>query len=163
MSLILYENRCKCKELFFSAKKPRPRGTVRPANYPLIDNDSTLSEIHTKTFQIDYDQELSLEAKLILKSLQKKYAYYALDDISYALNLSLTEKKRVLAFIYSIMLSLHNTDLINFFNIWIESLSINKNLKMNRFLNNKCFGSYQIAITVLYKTKKLPEIREALW
>lgn len=163
MNSILYEDRCKCKELFFSAKKPKPRGTVRPANYPIIYTDSTSSEIKMKTFQIFYDQELSLEAKLILGRIRKKYVYYALDDISYAFNLSLSERKSVLELLYSIILSLHNTDSIDFFNIWVENLSINKNLKTNRFLNNKCSSSYEIVIKVLYKTKKLPDVRESLW
>ena len=155
MNSILYENRCRCKEVIFSKKIPQ--GVVRPANYPELD------EISMKTFQISYDHELSLEAKLILKSLQKKYIYYAIDDISYALNLSGNERDILLAFLYSPMISLHNTDCIDFFNIWIHDLTINKTLKMNRFLKDKCYGLYQITITIVYKTKDIAKIQESLW
>lgn len=135
----------------------KKQSQARPAKYP------TSSDLNLKTFQINYNHELSLETRLLLNSFPKKYIYYAIDDILYALNLSLNERENLLSILYSVILSLHNTKCINFFDIWIHDLYITKDLKTNRFLRKKFHNSYHIIVTVLYKTKKLTPKPEPLW
>ena len=75
--------------------------------------DATLS----KTFQIKYDKRLSSIAKLILNSFQKKYLYYAIDDILYSFQTNPIERENLLGILYSPVLFLHNNFSIDFFKI----------------------------------------------
>ena len=66
-------------------------------SYPNPAVESTSS----KTFQIKYDKKLSSVAKLILNSFQKKYIYYAIDDILYSFQSNPSERDNLLAILYS--------------------------------------------------------------
>ena len=70
--------------------------------------------ISSKTFQIRYEKKLSSVAKLILNSFQKKYIYYAIDDILYSFQSNSTERENLLAILYSPVLSLQNNFSIDF-------------------------------------------------
>lgn len=159
MNQILYKNRCKCKETILSIDPPEKKrlDTQKPAQYP------TLNEVSAKTFQILYDDDLSLEMKLLLNSFQRKYLHYAIDDILYKLQSNLKKRNNLLAVIYSPAIALHNSSSINFFDMWIHELYVDKLLKANKFLTGKSGNSYQITITILYKKKSPKDVRKSLW
>lgn len=154
MNKILYQNRCKCKKIFFSTKRPTKQ---RPANYAPVD------EALSKSFKIFYNHELSSETKFLLNSFRKKYVYHAIDDILYALNLNSNERKNLLSLLHSPILSLHNSNFVDFFDIWIHDLYIKKNLKINRLLTTKFHNSYQITIVLRYKLKNPKRTPTSLW
>jgi hypothetical protein len=153
MNQILCDNqRCKCKEKISVMKKRKSKN--RKDGKSLVYPDDTISK--TKTFQIKYEKKLSPIAKLILNSFQKKYLYYAIDDILYLLKANPIERDNLLAILYSPILSLHNTLSINFFYIWVHEIYINENPKVNKFLINDSqnFERFTyITIKLLYKTK----------
>jgi hypothetical protein len=137
-------------------RKSGPRQTI--IAYPELSK--------SKTFQIKYKKKLSTLAKLILTSFQDKYLYYAIDDILYSFQLNSTERDNLLAILYSPVLSLQNDFSINFFDIWINEISINKVSKVNRFLKNDSSNLEQfsyITIKFYYTTKLPPKKREPLW
>ena len=74
--------------------------------------------------------------KIVLNSFQKKYIYYAIDDILYSFQSNPNERDNLLAILYSPVLSLQNNFSINFFDIWIDEIYINEVSKVNKFLNN---------------------------
>ena len=130
--------------------------------YPNPALESTLS----KTFQIKYDKKLSSVTKLILNSFQKKYIYYAIDDILYLLKSNPNERENLLAILYSPILSLQNNFSIDFFDIWIDEIYIQEMSKVNKFLKNKSSNLQQytyITIKFLYKTPILPKKPDSLW
>lgn len=161
----LYKKRCICKEEKEKKKKEDEKPDVKkrvegkPVQYPILDDTSS----KIKTFQILHKNVLSLETRLILNSFQKKYLYYAVDDILYAAHLDSTERDNLLALIYSPILSLHNSICVDFFDTWIHELYIDKILEPNRFLMDGSDSSYQITIKILYKTKNPTSKRTILW
>ena len=162
MNRILYKTRCRCNEEFSITKKrsSRNRSEGKPLQYP------KLTEITSKTFQIKYEKELSSIAKFILNSFQKKYIYYAIDDILYLLKSNPIERDNLLAIIYSPVLSLQNNFSINFFDIWIHEIYINEVTKVNKFINNdyQNFEPFNyITIKLLYKTKVPIKKQDSLW
>jgi len=160
-----YEKRCICKEEKEKKENEKEKPNIKkriegkPVQYPILDNTG----LKTKTFQIVYNNPLPLKTRLILNSFQKKYFYYAIDDILYTLDLSSTERDNLLALIYSPILSLQNGFSIDFFDIWIHELYIDKILKPNKFLIEDFESSYQITIKILYKTKNPTSKRKILW
>jgi hypothetical protein len=128
MNRILYENRCKCNEEFSVTKKRKSntRSEGKPLQYPKP------SELTSKTFQIEYHENLSSTAKFILNSFQNKYIYYAIDDIIYSLKSDPVERDNLLAVLYSPILSLQNNFLVNFFDIWIRDIYIDEISKPNK-------------------------------
>lgn len=182
MNQILYEKRCKCKEdlKIFTCKEckddclvPKKRKTNnrseekslqrsqgKPLQYP------NSNEITSKTFQIKYEKKLSSIAKLLLNSFQKKYFYYAIDDILYLLKSNSVECNNLLAILYAPIISLQNNLSINFFDIWIHEISINETPKVNKFLTHtsKNFEPFSyITIKLLYKIKVPIKKQESLW
>jgi hypothetical protein len=162
MNRILYENRCKCNEEFSITKKRKlkTRSEGKPLQYPKS------SEITSKTFQIKYQKNLSLTAKIILNNFQNKYIYYAIDDILYSLKSNPLERDSLLAVLYSPIISLQNNFSVNFFDIWIREVYIDEISKSNKFLKNefntlKQFNS--ITIKFIYKTKVPIKKQESLW
>jgi hypothetical protein len=162
MNRILYENRCKCNEEFSITKKRKSnsRSEGKPLQYPKS------NEITSKTFQIEYHENLSSTAKFILNSFQNKYIYYAIDDILYSLKSNPIERDNLLAILYSPILSLQNDFLINFFDIWIRDIYISEISKTNKFLNQD-FESREkvnyITIKLFYKTRVPIKKQESLW
>ena len=162
MNRVFYQIRCKCKEEISLTKKRKliTRSEGKPFVYP------NLQELTSKTFQVKYENKLSSVAKLVLSSLQNKYFYYAIDDISYLLKSQTYERDNLLALLYSPVLSLHNNLSINFFDIWIHEVHINEVSKTNKFLNKNSqnFESfYHIRIKFLYRTKIPVKKEESLW
>jgi len=164
----LYSHRCPRKEtlkiekendLVTEPKKKKKRVERKPAPYPMFDK----SNVGVKTFQLFYDQDLSVETKLVLNTFQKKYLYHAIDDILYSFKFNLTEKDNLLGLLYSPVLSLQNDLCIDFFNIWIAELCIYKLSKSNRFLCTNCHNSYRIKMKLVYKIKEPPQTQKFLW
>ena len=130
--------------------------------YPNPAENSTSS----KTFQIKYDKKLSSVAKLILNSFQKKYIYYAIDDILYSFQSNPSERNNLLGILYSPVLSLQNNFSIDFFNIWIDEIYIQEISKVNKFFKNNSSNFQQcsyITIKLLYKMPKPPKKQDFLW
>jgi hypothetical protein len=162
MNQLIYENRCKCNEEFSITKKRKSntRSEGKPLQYPKP------NEITSKTFQIEYHENLSLTAKFILNSFQNKYIYYAIDDILYSLKSNPIERENLLAILYSPILSLQNDFLINFFDIWIRDIYISEVSKTNKFLkqnSDKVEKVTYITIRLFYKTKVSIKKQESLW
>ena len=137
----------------------RSKGKI---DYPNPANESTSS----RTFQIKYDKKLSSVAKLILNSFQKKYIYYAIDDILYSFQSNPSERDNLLAILYSPILSLQNNFSIDFFDIWIDEIYIQEISKVNKFLKNNSsnFQQYSyITIKFFYKIPILPKKPDTLW
>ena len=162
MNRILYENRCKCNEEFSITKKRKSnsRSEGKPLQYPKP------SELTSKTFQIEYHENLSLTAKFILNSFQNKYIYYAIDDILYSFKSNPIERDNLLAILYSPILSLQNNFLVNFFDIWIRDIYIDEISKNNKFLKQDSENLDKvtyITIKLFYKTRVPLKKQESLW
>jgi len=126
---------------------PKIELTLRfPANLKLL------------TFNIKSENKLSSLAKLILQGMQFKHFYYARDDIFYLLNSNPSEQEFLLQALYSISISLQNNLSVDFFDIWISDVYINKVPLKNKFI----IEPYQtleskeyITITLAYVRKKV--------
>ena len=137
----------------------RSKGKI---DYPDPFDKATLS----KTFQIKYDKKLSSVAKLLLNNFQKKYFYYAIDDILYSFQSNPSERDNLLGILYSPVISLQNNFSIDFFNIWIDEIYIQEISKVNKFLktNSSNFKQYSyITIKFLYTMPILPKKPDSLW
>jgi hypothetical protein len=88
-----------------------------------------------KTFNVKSDKKLSPLAKLILQSVQFKHFYYVRDDISYLLKSNPIERDFLLQALYSIVISLQNNLSVNFFDMWIYEIYINKVSTHNKFMD----------------------------
>ena len=105
-------------------KKPRLELTL---NFP--------KNFQIKTFNVKSEKKLSPLAKLILQSVQFKHFYYARDDIFYLLKSNPIERDFLLQALYSIVISLQNNLSINFFDMWIYEIYINKVSAKNKFMS----------------------------
>jgi hypothetical protein len=162
MNQILFENRCKCNQEISVVKKRKltSRSEGKPLQYPKS------TEIKCKTFQIKYDGKLSLLAKFILNSFQNKYIYYGIDDILYQFRFDSNEYERLLAILYSPIISLQNNYSINFFDIWVNEIYIEEDSKPNKFLSKESQPLSQftyITVKFFYKTKVPTKKQESLW
>jgi hypothetical protein len=90
-----------------------------------------------KTFNVKSEKTLSPLAKLILQSVQFKHFYYVRDDISYLLKSNPVERDFLLQALYSTVISLQNNLSINFFDMWVYEIYINKVSTHNKFMNQK--------------------------
>ena len=169
LTLSLYKNRCRCKEIISINKKEKKTRTSnklrqgKPFEYPESDESS---KVISKTFEIRYEKKLSTIAKLLLNSFHNKYIYYAIDDILYSFQSNSDERENLLAIIYSPVLSLQNNFSINFFDIWIHEIYINEVSKVNKFLTNDSLNLEQfsyITIKLLYKTGVPIKKPDPLW
>ena len=169
MNRILYQNRCRCNEKISIIKKNKKKRSShklsqgKPLKYP-ESNES--NKVISKTFQIRYEKKLSTIATLILNSFNNKYIYYAIDDILYSFQANSYERDNLLAIIYSPILSLQNNFSINFFDIWIDEIYIQKVSKVNKFLNNDSLNFEQfsyITIKLLYKPGIPSKKPDSLW
>jgi len=107
-------------------KKPRLELTL---NFP--------KNFQIKTFNVKSEKKLSPLAKLILQSIQFKHFYYARDDIFYLLKHNPIERDFLLQALYSIVISLQNNLSINFFDMWVYEIYINKVSTKNKFMSQK--------------------------
>merc|ERR1712231_2581 len=78
-----------------------------------------------------------LELTLNFPSVQFKHFYYVRDDISYLLKSNPIGRDFLLQALYSIVLSLQNNLSINFFDMWIYEIYINKVSINNKFMSHK--------------------------
>ena len=90
-----------------------------------------------KTFNVKSEKKLSPLAKIILQSVQFKHFYYVRDDISYLLKSNPIERDFLLQALSSIVISLQNNLSINFFDMWIYEIYINKVSTQNKFMSSK--------------------------
>ena len=90
-----------------------------------------------KTFNVKSEKTLSPLAKSILLSVQFKHFYYVRDDISYLLKSNPIERDFLLQALYSTVISLQNNLSVNFFDIWIYEIYINRISTHNKFLDQK--------------------------
>lgn len=161
---------CDCKEKLLEKRKKQSNRTGisrgRPLSYPsIIDKNKSISKF-SKTFQIKYEGRLSKIERGLLNSFQNKYIYYAIDDILYLLNSKSKEQERLLLFLYTIMLSLHNNFSVNFFNIWVDTVFINEISNNNKFLVNNYKNSKKytcITMKVYYTIKPPAKKAQPLW
>lgn len=127
--------------------------------YPKIELTLRFPEnLKLLTFNIKSENKLSSLAKLILQGMQFKHFYYARDDIFYLLNSNPSEQEFLLQALYSISISLQNNLSVDFFDIWISDVYINKVPLKNKFI----IEPYQtleskeyITITLAYVRKKV--------
>jgi hypothetical protein len=122
--------------------------------------------LRSKTFFINYHKPLSTVDKILLNNFQKKYLYHAIDDILYSLKSKPRERDNLLAILYSPVIYLQNNFSIDFFDIWIDEISISKLSKGNKFLTNghsnlEPFSS--ITIKLVYNKKLLAKKPESFW
>lgn len=164
MNRILYKRRCTCNDSVTSFKRRNVShlndGKALP--YPACGKIKSKSKI----FQIRYEKKLSTLDKLVLNNLQKKYLYYAIDDILYLLKLKYTELNNLLSIIYSPILLLQNDLSINFFDIWIQEIYISEVSKINRFIidDSKTLEQFNyITIKLVYKDKVPIKKQNSLW
>ena len=142
--------------------KQSKRNKPRSLKYP----DPAEETILSKTFRIKYQNNLSSVAKLILNSFQKKYIYYAIDDILYSLKSNPKERDNLLGILYSPIISLQNNFSIDFFNIWIDEIYIQEITKVNKFLKHNSSNFQQqnyITIKLLYRMPKILKKSSSLW
>ena len=161
--------KCYCKEITAAKKKlqkqkSKRRGLSEGKSVYYPRNITKLDKKMAKTFQIHYDDSLSSVTKSILHTCQNKYVYYSLDDLKRIKNLK--ERKSLLAFLFSSLLSLHNNFSVNFFDIWIDQISLTPIPESNRFLvknTQKSRKSTLIRLTLYYQTRLPIKKPESLW
>ena len=162
MNRMLYKRRCVCNDpvAFFRKRNFTNFNDGKALPYPVTGN------VKSKIFQIKYEKKLSTLDKIVLNNLQKKYLYYAIDDILYLLKLKYAELNNLLSIIYSPVLSLQNNLSINFFDIWIQEIYINEVSKINKFIidDSKTLEQFNyITIKLLYKDKVPIKKQNSLW
>jgi len=151
----------KKKEKAETKKRKKKKKVESPFSY-----DLTLDKV--QSFRIQYDSNLSLLSKSILNSFQNKYIYHAINDILHLLDSIPTERDKLLAILYSPMISLQNDFSINFFDIWIHQIHIEEVFKPNKFLRAKSniktlAETTYITIELLYKETPPKKEKEVLW
>lgn len=156
------KRRCVCNDsiAFFRKRNLTHFNDGKALPYPVT------RDVKSKIFQIKYEKKLSTLDKIVLNNLQKKYLYYAIDDILYLLKLKYAELNNLLSIIYSPVLSLQNNLSINFFDIWIQEIYINEVSKINKFIidDSKTLEQFNyITIKLLYKDKVPIKKQNSLW
>jgi hypothetical protein len=157
------EKRCICEvSKFFQNRNFEQLSDGKALPYP----DPRFEKVKSKVFRIKYEKKLSSLDKLVLNNLQKKYLYYAIDDILYLLKSKYIELNNLLSIIYSPVLSLQNNLSINFFDIWIQEIYINEVSKINKFIIDDSESLEQfhyITIRLMYKDKIRVKKQNSLW
>ena len=119
-----------------------------------------------KTFNVECDNELSSQAKVVLKSFKFKLYYYIVDDLLYLLKSKPEERDYLLQIFHSSVVFLQNNVYVNFFDIYIYDITINEISKFNRFVNDqsKSFKvSTIITIKLAYQVKPVRKKLETSW
>lgn len=119
------------KKIEVKKKEPLPRrGRLTPRRL-------RMGKMETITFNIKCEKKLSLLAKSILQSAPGKPFYYVREDIDSGLKSTPIERNFLLQYLHSIVISLQNNLSIDFFNIWIVEIYINKIAVYNKFINQE--------------------------
>merc|ERR1712045_911455 len=119
-----------------------------------------------KTFNVECDNELSSQAKVVLKSFKFKLYYYIVDDLLYLLKSKPEERDYLLQILHPSVIFLQNNLYVNFFDIYIYDITINEISKFNRFVNDqsKSFKvSTMITIKLAYQVKPVRKKLETSW
>ena len=119
-----------------------------------------------KTFNIKCDNQLSPLAQIILKSFKLKLYYYVIDDLLYLLKSQPDELNYLLEILHSSVIFLQNNLYVNFFDIYIYDITINKVSKANRFINEQSESfkvSNTITIKLAYQVKPITKKLESTW
>ena len=119
-----------------------------------------------KTFNVKYDDKLSPLSIMVLQSFKFKLYYYAFDDILYLLKSNTTERDYLLQILNSSVIFLQNNLHVNFFDIYIYDININKTSKFNRFVDNQSElfkVSSTITIKLAYQTKPIKSKLQTIW
>ena len=90
-----------------------------------------------KTFNVKCEGTLSPLTRLILQSVQFKHLFYVRDDISYLLKSNPIERDFLLQALYSSVICLQNNLSIDFFDMWVYEIYINKVSNNNKFISQK--------------------------
>ena len=121
---------------------------------------------HIKTFNVKCDDKLSPLAKTILQSFKFKLYYYVIDDLLYLLKSQPDELNYLLEILHSSVIFLQNNLYVNFFDIYIYDITINKVSKANRFINEQSESfkvSNTITIKLAYQVKPITKKLESTW
>ena len=119
-----------------------------------------------KTFNVECHSELSSFTKVILKNFKFKLYYYIVDDLLYLLKSNPEERDYILQMLHSSVIFLQNNLYVNFFDIYIYDIQINKLSKFNRFMNNQSAPSQVsniITIKLAYQVKPITKKLETTW
>jgi hypothetical protein len=119
-----------------------------------------------KSFNIKYDNKISMLAKTVLQSFKFKLYYYVIDDLSYLLKSNIQERDYFLQILNSSAIFLHNNLYVNFFDIYIYEIGINEVKNLNRFIDSES-DKYQISnyitIKFAYQVKPVTKKFETIW
>jgi hypothetical protein len=119
-----------------------------------------------KSFNVKYDNKISILAKTVLQSFKFKLYYYVIDDLLYLLKSNIQERDYFLQILHSSAIFLHNNLYVNFFDIYIYEIGINEVKNLNRFVDqqsNKDQISNYITIKFAYQVKPLTKKFETVW
>jgi hypothetical protein len=119
-----------------------------------------------KSFNVKYDNKISILAKTVLQSFKFKLYYYVIDDLLYLLKSNIQERDYFLQILHSSAIFLHNNLYVNFFDIYIYEIGINEVKNLNRFVDPQS-DNYQtsnyITIKFAYQVKPLTKKFETVW
>lgn len=159
------ESKCICKELLLEKQKLN-RNSKRtglsegkPVAYP--NNRIKSEKKFIKIFQMDYYDNISSLTKDILNTCQNKYIYYVIDDIKQITNIQ--EQQKLLKFLYSSMISLHNDFSINLYDIWIDQINLNYIPTYNKFSKDTAQYFTSIKLKLYYRTRLPIKKAEPIW
>jgi hypothetical protein len=119
-----------------------------------------------KSFNVKYDNKISILAKTVLQSFKFKLYYYVIDDLLYLLKSNIQERDYFLQILHSSAIFLHNNLYVNFLDIYIYEIGINEVKNLNRFVDPQS-DNYQISnyitIKFAYQVKPLTKKFETVW
>lgn len=116
------------------------------------------------TLNSKWNSNLSFNVLKVLKSIQKRSFYKAIEIISSVLNVF--ERNHLLQILYSSVAYVENNYSANLLKLWIDDIHIQKISKTNSFLDdttNHLSFNYYIIINLGFEYKDLPMKKESLW
>jgi len=116
------------------------------------------------TLNAKWNSNLSFNVLKVLKSIQKRSFYKAIEIISSVLNVF--ERNHLLQILYSSVAYVENNYSANLLKLWIDDIHIQKISKTNSFLDdttNHLSFNYYIIINLGFEYKDLPMKKESLW
>jgi len=119
-----------------------------------------------KSFNVKYDNKISILAKTVLQSFKFKLYYYVIDDLLYLLKSNIQERNYFLQILHSSAIFLHNNLYVNFFDIYVYEIVINEVKNLNRFVSrqsDKDQISNYITIKFAYQFKPVTQKFETVW
>lgn len=119
-----------------------------------------------KTFNVKYDNKISIVTKTVLQSFKFKLYYYVIDDLLYLLKSNIQERNYFLQILHSSAIFLHNNLYVNFFDIYVYEIVINEVKNLNRFVyrqSDKDQISNYITIKFAYQFKPVTQKFETVW